>query len=147
MSTPEANFWNTIRKNLPPKAFATRIENRHGGGVPDCHIVWNGLAFWIEIKVTKTDIVKLSPHQISWNTVYSRRGGINFILVKRTSDRDLFLFGGGQSVDVARDGLRVDPLIRVSGSGLSGSGIGDIFSFIEDNYNTNNNHGHINTDT
>tara|TARA_R100000315_G_C5228972_1_gene139911 strand:+ start:1440 stop:1745 length:306 start_codon:yes stop_codon:yes gene_type:complete len=101
----------------------------------------------MEIKVTKTDIVKLSPHQISWNTVYSRRGGINFILVKRTSDRDLFLFGGGQAVDVARDGLRVDPLIRVSGSGLSGSGIGDIFSFIGDNYNTNNNHGHINTDT
>ena len=125
MPTPEANFWNTIRKNLPPKAFATRIENRHGGGIPDSHIIWDGLAFWMEIKVTKTDIVKLSPHQISWNTVYSRRGGINFILVKRTSDRDLFLFGGGQSVDVARDGLRVDPLFR-------GNRVGDIFPFIRD---------------
>ena len=137
MSTPEANFWNTIRKNLPPKAFATRIENRHGGGIPDSHIIWDGLAFWMEIKVTKTDIVKLSPHQISWNTIYSRRGGINFILVKRTSDRDVFLFGGGQSVDVSRDGLRVEPLFRVSGSGLSGSGIKDIFPFIRDYYNTN----------
>ena len=32
---PEANFWSTIRKNLPEKCFATRIENKHGGGVPD----------------------------------------------------------------------------------------------------------------
>ena len=51
MSTPEANFWKTIKKNLPPKAFATRIENRHGGGIPDVHIIWDNVPFWLELKI------------------------------------------------------------------------------------------------
>ncbi len=52
---PEANFWSTIRRNLPEKCFATRIENKHGGGVPDLHAIWDGIAFWAELKVTKTN--------------------------------------------------------------------------------------------
>jgi hypothetical protein len=40
---PEANFWNTIRNNLPKDAFATRIENRSGGGIPDVHVLWLGM--------------------------------------------------------------------------------------------------------
>ena len=102
---PEANFWNTIRKSLPTKAFATRIENKHGGGVPDVHIVWNGFAFWIELKTAKSSKVKISPHQIAWHTAYWARGGKSFYLVKHLSTSDIFLFEGEKGVDLLEKGI------------------------------------------
>ena len=104
MSGQEANFWSTIRKNLPKKCFATRIENKHGGGVPDVHLVWEGLPFWLELKVTKSNSVAVSPHQVAWHMAYWARGGASFFLVKRASDRELLLFGGEKGVDLARGG-------------------------------------------
>ena len=39
-------FWNTIGQNLPKKCFATRIENKHGGGgVLDIHMIWDRHTF------------------------------------------------------------------------------------------------------
>ena len=125
MSTPEANFWKTIKKNLPPKAFATRIENRHGGGIPDVHIIWDNVPFWLELKITKANAVNLSPHQIAWNTAYFHRGGLSFILVKRVGERGLFLFEGGRASEVKEQGLKLKPL-------FSGSGFGDLWSTIRD---------------
>jgi len=102
---PEANFWTQIRNNLPKNSFATRIENKHGGGVPDVHIVWDGLPFWMELKTTKSNAVKVSPHQVAWNMAYFARGGANFFLVKRALERDLFLFRGDAGPDLASCGL------------------------------------------
>ena len=137
MPTPEANFWNTVRRNLPKNCYPTRIENRHGGGVPDVHFAWSGLVFWIELKTTKNNSVRLSPQQIAWNTAYSRNGGLSFILVKHLSSGDLFLFRGSGSLDVGRSGLAAEAVfqgsgydnlwaaIRESGSGFGTSGFGD----------------------
>ncbi len=115
MPTPEANFWNTVRRNLPKNCYPTRIENRHGGGVPDVHFAWLGLVFWIELKTTKNNSVRLSPQQIAWNTAYSRNGGLSFILVKHLPSGDLILFEGAQSLEIGRDGLRSGSLFRGSG--------------------------------
>ena len=101
----EANFWSTIRQNLPKKCFATRIENKHGGGVPDVHLVWDGLPFWCELKVTKGNAVKVSPHQVAWNMAYWARGGSNFFLVKCASTRDIILFDGDQGADLIKGGI------------------------------------------
>jgi len=90
---------------LPKKCFATRIENKHGGGVPDVHLVWDGLPFWFELKVTKGNAVKVSPHQVAWNMAYWVRGGSNFFLVKCTSTRDLILFDGDQGADLIKGGV------------------------------------------
>lgn len=103
---PEANFWNTIRQNLPPKASATRIENVHGGGVPDVHVIWDGLPFWIELKTTKSNAVSLRSHQVAWNMQYWSRGGACFFLVKSLSDRSLHLFGGDQGPCLMEKGLK-----------------------------------------
>ena len=102
---PEANFWNTLRSNLPKKCFATRIENKHGGGVPDVHLVWEGLPFWCELKISHTNAVNISPHQIAWNTTYWSRGGANFFLVKRSKERDILLFEGDQGGLLASGGI------------------------------------------
>ena len=102
---PEANFWNQIRANLPKKSLATRIENKHGGGIPDVHLLMDGLPIWIELKVTNANAVKLSPHQVAWHTAYWARGGLSFILVKTLGSRSLFLFRGSEALPLARGGL------------------------------------------
>ena len=129
MPTPEANFWNTIRRNLPNNCHTTRIENRHGGGVPDVHVVWAGLVFWLELKTTKNNTVRISPQQVAWNTAYSRSGGLSFILVKHLSSGDLILFRGARALDIATSGLAAEAEFRGSGFGelwdrIRGSGSG-----------------------
>ena len=106
----ESNFWNLIRNNLPKKCHATRIENKHGGGIPDVHMVWEGLPFWIELKTTKNNTIKISPNQIAWNMAYSARGGLNFYLVKSLSLNKLFLFRGDQGASILDQGLCVSAL-------------------------------------
>ena len=69
------------------------------------HMVWDGLPFWLELKVCKSNQVKLSPHQVAWNTAYWARGGANFILVKRSVERDLLLFDGGLSASCLGSGI------------------------------------------
>ena len=102
---PEANFWNSIRQNLPKKTHATRIENKHGGGVPDVHIVWDGRPFWLELKVVKSGKPKISPHQIAWNMGYFTRGGKCFFLVKSLSTSTILLFEGDQGARIMEHGL------------------------------------------
>ena len=135
MPTPEANFWNTVKRNLPTGCYPTRIENRHGGGVPDVHFAWSGLVFWMELKTTKNNTVRISSQQIAWNTAYSRNGGLSFILVKHLSSGDLFLFEGAQSLEIGRNGLRTGALFRGSGhqdlwAAVRESGIGHLESVL-----------------
>ena len=110
----ESNFWKTVKRNLPSDCHATRIENRHGGGVPDVHIVWNGFAFWIELKVCKGNKVNLSPQQNAWLSAYSRKGGISFILAKHPKQRSIYLFDGSQASEVFDKGLDAKTLYHGS---------------------------------
>ena len=121
----ESNFWKTVKRNLPSDCHATRIENRHGGGIPDVHIVLNGFSFWIELKVSKGNKVLLSPHQIAWNSAYCRKGGISFILVKQPSQGSLYLFEGVRCSELLDNGLRTTNL-------YSGKDYKELFSVIRD---------------
>jgi hypothetical protein len=113
---PEANFWNLIRANLPPKTFATRIENRHGGGVPDVHMIWDGLPIWFELKITtKSNRLNLSPHQVAWHMAYYARGGLSFFLAKDPSSRQIVLFSGSKGPE-----LIAKPYQEVQGSWFDG---------------------------
>jgi hypothetical protein len=94
-----------LRQNLPKEAFATRIENTHGGGVPDVHIVWGGMPFWLELKVCKNNAVNVRPHQVAWNMAYFARGGLSFFLVKHLSSGILYLFPANQGPALALGGL------------------------------------------
>ena len=125
--TTEKNLWLRVKKNLPHDCYATRIENRMDGGVPDVHVIWNGLPFWIELKLTKANKIRLSPNQIAWNTKYSLNNGLAYILVQRVGEGSLLLFRGEDARELATNGLNTEPIIRVSGSGF-----GDIFGAIRD---------------
>lgn len=68
-------------------------------------MVWDGLPFWMELKTTKSNAIKLSPHQVAWNIAYWSRGGANFFLVKSLSTKEILLFGGDQGPELARGGV------------------------------------------
>ena len=101
---------------MPKKTLATRIENKHGGGVPDVHLLWDGLPLWFELKVaTNSNRIKLSPQQIAWHTAYFARGGLSFFLVKAPSPRSIVLFEGKMALD-----LLEKPITEVQGSWFTG---------------------------
>lgn len=112
---PEANFWTQIRNNLPPKTFATRIENKHGGGIPDVFLLWDGLPLWLELKVTNSNRVNLSAHQIAWHMAYYARGGLSFFLVKDLSSREIVLFEGKTGPELLQNGLKEGKCSRFAG--------------------------------
>ena len=99
---PEANFWKSIKANAPPTTLLMRIENRHGGGVPDVHGLLDTLPFWLELKVANTFHVSVSPHQVAWHTSYWARGGLSFFLLKAPSPPCFVLFPGSVSIDLAQ---------------------------------------------
>lgn len=63
------------------------------------------MPFWAELKVTKGNVVRISPHQVAWNMAYYARGGLSFFLVKSLASRSLFLFEADQGPALARGGL------------------------------------------
>jgi len=97
-------LWASLRQNLPTTAFPTRIENTHGGGVPDVYILWDSMPFWIELKVAKINSCNVRPHQIAWNMAHYARGGLSFFLVKVLSTGVLWLFRSDQGPELASGG-------------------------------------------
>ena len=114
-------MWNNLRSKMPKSWNTTRIENRYGGGIPDVHVCAEGLPFWIELKVTKTNRVNVSAHQVAWNFAYSQSGGVSFFLVAALASSNLYLFDGVHGRGLAEHGLKSGRSGSV-GSGSVGSG-------------------------
>ena len=75
---PETLFSNQLIKNLN-EVFFTRIENKHGGGVPDLYGTYNNKSAFLELKIkTKQNKVLISPLQISWNFKHFQEMKPNF---------------------------------------------------------------------
>ena len=104
---PETKFYQEIKKHF--KHFQlTRIENMSVPGVPDllCYNK-NHFFFTIELKVTTSDKVRLSPHQISF---HMRHPLNSFILVKHLASSLSYLYEGQQIEELAARGLSLDAL-------------------------------------
>lgn len=99
---PEANLWASFKAAKPKDALAMRIENRAGGGYPDCTIVLAGLPLWVELKAGKKAKLQISPHQIAWHTSLSVHGGLSFFLQRSPESRQIALFRGSQAIDLAQ---------------------------------------------
>jgi len=90
---------------MPPHWFKTRIENRVGEGVPDVFVCAEGVSFWIELKITKTNRINISSGQIAWNYAYSQSGGVSFFLVNLPLNKNLYLFEGKEGRGLKDNGL------------------------------------------
>ena len=76
---PEKKLYQNLKKNTPLIQH-TRIETYINLGVPDC-LSYNDLCgfFMIELKVSKSNKIRFSPHQILFHTQKSKR---NFLLIQ-----------------------------------------------------------------
>lgn len=55
MAGPEANLWKSMRQALKGGSFnPTRLENRHGGGVPDLELQWPTGSAFVELKAPRS---------------------------------------------------------------------------------------------
>jgi hypothetical protein len=115
-------MWNNLRAKMPKNWNTTRIENRFGGGIPDVHVCAEGLPFWIELKVTKTNRVNVSAHQVAWNFAYNQSGGVSFFLIAALASTNLYLFDGVHGRGLADHGLKSG---RVGDHGLKSGRVGD----------------------
>ncbi len=113
MAKPESKLWHQLRSNLPDVHW-TRLESWASQGVPDCNGCFRGKEFWIELKVSRSNRISLSPFQISWHMARYRAGGDTFILISDPDRRLLDLYEGSKVLVLRDEGRRVTPSLRLS---------------------------------
>ena len=114
MVKPETKFWYELKRNTN-KISWTRLENKALFGTPDLlGYAPSGNFFTVELKVTKGNKIRFSPHQISFHVRHKKN---SFILVSCSPDRGLVrLYPGSGILELVRLGLKLEPLVRGWGS-------------------------------
>jgi hypothetical protein len=104
---PETKFWHEVKKSMPNISF-TRLENLSGFGTPDllCYNKHQHF-FTLELKVTKTNSIKFSPHQISFHVRHPKN---TFILVLDARHSLPKLYAGACILQLVACGLKLVPL-------------------------------------
>jgi len=103
---PETKFYAQVKKYF--KEFSLiRLENLSVPGTPDLLVYNNNRHFFtLELKVTKTNKVTFSPHQIAFHIKHPLN---TFILVFDARDRLPKLYEGSCIRELAACGLKLDP--------------------------------------
>ena len=109
---PERKLYQKIKKSFSNFSLI-RLENNSLHGTPDL-LVSNarGHFFTIELKVTKSNKVKFSPHQITFHAELPRN---TFILVETLDPRsskhvEYYLFPGSGILALEACGLKLEAL-------------------------------------
>ena len=111
---PERKLYQKLKKNTKSISWI-RLENLSSSGTPDLLGYNNsGTFFTVELKVTKSNKVRLSPHQISFHVKHPRN---SFILVQALDPRSLkhveyYLFPGSGILALEACGLALEPLAK-----------------------------------
>ena len=133
---PEAKLYKKLRKVSKDISWI-RIENLSALGTPDL-LGYNTLGhfFTVELKVTKGNKVRFSPHQIAFHKTHPNN---TFILVEALGQRSsklvqYFLIPGSRIDELVACGLRpqLDACcleLEACGLELSKLGVDDRFSF------------------
>ena len=129
MIKTERDIWKLLKKSSAGILF-DRIENWAVPGVPDL-LGYNQTKtfFTLELKLTKANKVRFSPHQVAWHL---RHGPGAFILAARSVNRDknttvakmqhvgglraggpthFFLYESRQIMDLVARGLKTEPIV------------------------------------
>src|SRR6056300_246383 len=104
---PETKFYAKVKENF--KQFSLiRLENLSVPGTPDLLVCNNsGHFFTIELKYTKTNKIKFSPHQIGFHVKHPHN---TFILVEDASLNVPKLYGGKEIRNLVSGGLKHAPM-------------------------------------
>ena len=104
---PETKFWNEVKRKTKNISWI-RIENLSVPGTPDL-LGYNNLGhfFTVELKYTKNNKVKFSPHQIAFHVKHPEN---TFILIKQetASSCSVKLYEGKRILELDACGLTLD---------------------------------------
>jgi Holliday junction resolvase len=104
---PERKLYQKLRKSLPQISWI-RLENNSLHGTPDLLGYNNsGHFFTVELKVTRSNKVRLSPHQIAFHKKHPQN---SFIMVQHLGSGAVKLFPGSGILALEACGLKLEPL-------------------------------------
>jgi len=102
---PERKFYQKIKRAFSDFSLI-RLENNSLHGTPDLLVCnANGHFFTIELKVTKSNKVNLSPHQIAFHVKHPHN---TFILVEALGSGTVKLFRGSRILELEACGLKLE---------------------------------------
>ena len=102
---PERKLYQKL-KSKTPKIIWNRLENLSLSGTPDL-LGYNTLGnfFTVELKVTKSNKVRFSPHQIAFHFKHPQN---TFILVEALGPSTVKLFRGSRIMELEACGFKLD---------------------------------------
>jgi len=102
---PEAKLYKKL-KTKTPRIIWNRIENLSILGMPDL-LGYNssGHFFTVELKITRANKLKFSPHQIAWHVAHPHN---TFILAEALGPRLVKLFHGSRIRELAACGFKLE---------------------------------------
>jgi hypothetical protein len=102
---PEAKLYQKLKKNTPSIIW-NRIENLSILGMPDV-LGYNssGHFFTVELKITRANKLKFSPHQIAFHVAHPKN---TFILAEALGPRLVKLFRGSRIRELAACGFKLE---------------------------------------
>ena len=102
---PEAKFYQKLKRNFKSISLI-RIENNSLLGTPDLLGYNNsGHFFTIELKVTKGNKIKFSPHQIAFHIRHPKN---TFICIQHLGSGTVKLFRGSRILELVACGFKLD---------------------------------------
>ena len=102
---PERKLYQKL-KSKTPKIIWNRLENHSLSGTPDL-LGYNtsGHFFTVELKVTKSNKIRFSPHQIAFHYTHPKN---SFILVEHLGSGCVKLFRGSRIKELEACGFKLD---------------------------------------
>ena len=102
---PEAKLYKKIKRNITSISWI-RLENNSLLGTPDLLGYNNsGVFFTVELKVTKGNKVRFSPHQIAFHVKHPNN---TFIMLEHLGSGTVKLFRGSRILELVACGLKLD---------------------------------------
>ena len=102
---PESKLYKKLKRKLP-KISWIRLENNSLLGTPDllaCNT--SGHFFTVELKVTKGNKVRFSPHQIAFHVKHPNN---TFICIEHLGSGTVKLFRGSRIKELVACGFKLD---------------------------------------
>ena len=104
---PERKFYQKIKKNITSISWI-RLENLSSTGTPDLLGYNNsGTFFTVELKVTKSNKVTFSPHQIAFHIKHPKN---RIIMLQALDSGAVKLFPGSMVRELVACGFKLEPL-------------------------------------
>ena len=102
---PERKLYQKLKKNITSISWI-RLENLSSSGTPDL-LGYNtsGTFFTVELKVTKSNKIRFSPHQIAFHVKHPHN---TFIMLEALGPGTVKLFRGSRIMELAACGLELE---------------------------------------